>query len=121
MTSHQHEYTTDYRGVAVCFCGDEQERTGWVVRDEDLVRWSGIKAKMLNALKFGKPISRSVLERIAGGSINPATRMSELRKIGYVIDCTRDGTETFYQITEFNGKDNTKATHCATCTCERAE
>ena len=101
----------------------------FVVTADDLKRWKGIKLAFLKELT-GYPgpvggywaVSRTALERAAGGSINPATRISELRKDGWIIKCTRyrkPEAETYYQLRGYTGEDNTRhRRHCATCRCE---
>jgi len=92
------------------------ETKAWSVTDEDLSRWKGQKAAILSSLKEGRPVSHSFLGFVTGNAKQIASRISELRKAGWLIECTRDGNQTFYQITGYTGEDNTRLSHeCPNC------
>lgn len=102
----------------------------FIVNADDLKRWKGIKLAFLKELTRDRfdiwgyaAVSRTTLENAAGGSINPATRISELRKDGWLVKCFRGTpeTDTWYQLTGYTGSDNTRKRHCATCRCESGD
>ena len=62
--THEHQWADDYLGVPRCYCGERKDEP-WVARPEDLKRWTGMRHKVLNALKYGRPVSRSILSALA--------------------------------------------------------
>ncbi len=93
----------------------------FTITDVDLSRWRGQKRALLDILSDGKIHDRESLARASGATQMPS-RISELRKDGWLIACVRYGAGdkvwTAYQIDGYTGEDNTSKRHCASCRCE---
>ena len=83
---------------------------------EDYARWGSHRETILMML-FDQAGTRlpmaSIKRRI--DSANPSTHISALRKEGYLIECTREGMETFYTLKGYTGEDNTNGVVCPNC------
>ena len=90
----------------------------FTITDVDLSRWRGQKRALLDILSDGKVHDRESLARASGATQMPS-RISELRKAGWLIECDRyKSGHSYYQLTGYTGEDNTSKRHCATCRCE---
>ena len=85
----------------------------------DYARWSGHRRKIFEVLRDVNWHSREELAE-RSGSLQVASRISQLRKAGYRIECDRTGEygDSSYKITEYAGYDTTNPKHCDTCTCK---
>lgn len=83
---------------------------------EERQRWAKHTRRLFDALSDGRVHSRKEISDHVG-SENLTARMSNLRQLGFVIDCTRHNGSTFYQITDYVGESTTRGGHCPTCKC----
>jgi len=90
----------------------------FVPEPEDYARWSGQKRAIFDLLKDLQWHTRQELVTTSGAK-NPTSRVSDLRKLGYQIDCDRTGErgKSSFKMIGYVGYDTTKPKHCATCTC----
>ena len=93
--------------------------TPFIAEPQDYVRWSKQVKKIFDVLKDGIVHTRQELVNISGAK-NPTSRVSDLRKSGYDIQCLRvsDMGASTFQILAFVGYDTTGRHRCPTCTCK---
>jgi|13_taG_2_1085334.scaffolds.fasta_scaffold10835_4 hypothetical protein len=89
---------------------------------QDYERWSGHRRKIFEVLRDVNWHSREELAE-RSGSLQVASRISQLRKAGYRIECDRTGEygDSSYKITEYAGYDTTNPKHCDTCVCQNVD
>tara|TARA_R100001086_G_scaffold119382_1_gene61350 strand:- start:7479 stop:7835 length:357 start_codon:yes stop_codon:yes gene_type:complete len=95
---------------------DLDNATPFVVNENDYIRWNKQMKAIYQVLQDGNWHTREELQ-IAASAKEPASRVSELRKKGFIIDCQRitDTGATVYKIEKYVGYDTTKQKHCYCC------
>jgi len=86
------------------------------VKKQDKKRWSEQLSEIYLVLSDREWHSREEIVARTG-ALEPSSRISELRKKGYKIQCNRgnEGGATLYKIMEYVGYDTTSQRHCVCC------
>jgi len=95
------------------------ELPAYVPTFEDRQKWAKHTRRVFDALSDGNRHSRQEIEYHVG-SKNLTARVSNLRQLGFEIECTRGHSgagDTYYQIVGYTGVSTTRGGHCPTCTC----
>ena len=84
---------------------------------EDFERWSKQRKELFGLLKDMRLHRREEL-LAATGALNITAVVSDLRHKGAVIECTRNGSQIYYRMTEMREASTVqKGIHCPTCRC----
>ena len=95
------------------------DQTPFIPAPTDWTRWKGHKRKMFTFMKDGNWHSRDEIAEYVGTK-GFTGRISDLRTMGYVIECNRTSRTggTAYRIKGYVGVSTTNPNHCTTCSCK---
>ena len=94
----------------------------FIPNPSDWERWKGHKRRMFLFMRDGRWHRRDDIAEYVGTK-GFTGRISDLRSMGYIIECSRtsEAGDTAYRIKEFVGSSTTNPNHCPTCTCGRTK